>query len=71
MRIMRFFPIFNPPNPPLFLPPFRDNENEDEEEIPKTWDEAEKAQKKHNKKAWASLIIFIVFVVILLYYFRI
>lgn len=55
-------------SPPIFVPFFfNDDEEEKEEEKPKTWDEVEIAQKKHNKEVWTFIIIFIAFIALLIY----
>lgn len=65
---MIFIPIGSPP---IFIPLFFNDDEEEKEEKPKTWEEVEIAQKKHNKEVWTCIIMFIAFIALLIYLFEI
>lgn len=54
-------------SPPIFIPFFFNDDEEEKEEKPKTWEEVEIAQKKHNKEVWTCIIMFIAFIALLIF----
>ena len=51
---------------PILVPFFDSDEDEKEERKPENWEEAEAAQKEHNRELWTVIIVLFISITVII-----
>ena len=51
---------------PILIPFFNSDEDEEKERKPENWEEAETAQKEHNRELWTVIIVLFISITVII-----